>query len=83
MVSSRKPSYPRIEILTRGLRAVRRDGEMGEGRTAAMPALTIRQDVSADELRRLARREPDRRAVMRLLAIALSRSTPGFQHAAA
>jgi putative transposase len=43
---------------------------MGEGRTAAMPALAIRQDVSADELRRLARREPDRRAAMRLLAIA-------------
>ena len=35
-----------------------------------MPALAIRQDVSADELRRLARREPDRRAAMRLLAIA-------------
>ena len=35
-----------------------------------MPALAIRQDVSADELRRLARRELDRRAAMRLLAIA-------------
>ena len=35
-----------------------------------MPALAIRQDRSADELRRLARHEPDRRAAMRLLAIA-------------
>ena len=35
-----------------------------------MPALAIRQDLSAAELRRLARREPDRRATMRLLAIA-------------
>ena len=35
-----------------------------------MPALAIRQDLSAQELRRLARREPDRRAAMRLLAIA-------------
>ena len=35
-----------------------------------MPALAIRQDVSADELCRLARCEPDRRAAMRLLAIA-------------
>jgi transposase len=35
-----------------------------------MPALAIRQDLSAEELRRLARREPDRRAAMRLLAIA-------------
>jgi transposase len=35
-----------------------------------MPALAIRQDLSAAELRRLARREPDRRAAMRLLAIA-------------
>ena len=35
-----------------------------------MPALAIRQDRSAAELRRLARREPDRRAAMRLLAIA-------------
>ena len=35
-----------------------------------MPALTIRQDLSAEELRRLARHEPDRRAAMRLLAIA-------------
>jgi transposase len=43
---------------------------MGEGRTVAMPALAIRQDLSADGLRRLARREPDRRAAMRLLAIA-------------
>src|SRR3712207_6101022 len=35
-----------------------------------MPALAIRQDLSAAELRRLARHEPDRRAGMRLLAIA-------------
>jgi transposase len=35
-----------------------------------MPALAIRQDLSAAELRRLARCEPDRRAAMRLLAIA-------------
>ena len=35
-----------------------------------MPALTIRRDLPAAELRRLARREPDRRAAMRLLAIA-------------
>ena len=35
-----------------------------------MPALPIRQDLSAAELRRLARHEPDRRAAMRLLAIA-------------
>jgi hypothetical protein len=35
-----------------------------------MPALAIRQDLSAEKLRRLARHEPDRRAAMRLLAIA-------------
>jgi transposase len=35
-----------------------------------MPALAIRQDLSAAELRRLARLEPNRRAAMRLLAIA-------------
>ena len=35
-----------------------------------MPALAIRQDLPAAELRRLARREPDRRAAMRLSAIA-------------
>lgn len=35
-----------------------------------MPALTIRQDLPAGELRHLARHEPDRRAAMRLLAIA-------------
>jgi transposase len=35
-----------------------------------MPALAIRQDRPADELRRLARHEPDRRAAMRLLAMA-------------
>ena len=35
-----------------------------------MPALAIREDLSATALRRLARSEPDRRAAMRLLAIA-------------
>jgi transposase len=35
-----------------------------------MPALATRQDLPAAKLRRLARREPDRRAAMRLLAIA-------------
>jgi hypothetical protein len=35
-----------------------------------MPALTIRQDLPPRELRRLARFEPDRRASMRMLAIA-------------
>jgi putative transposase len=35
-----------------------------------MPALAIRRDLSAAELRRLGRFEPDRRAAMRLLAIA-------------
>ena len=35
-----------------------------------MPALAIRRDLSPGELRRLARFEPDRRASMRLLAIA-------------
>lgn len=35
-----------------------------------MPALAIRQDLSPAELRRLARVESDRRAAMRLLAIA-------------
>ena len=35
-----------------------------------MPALAIRQDLSAAEPCRLSRREPDRRAAMRLLAIA-------------
>jgi hypothetical protein len=35
-----------------------------------MPALAIREELPATELRRLARFEPDRRAGMRLLAIA-------------
>lgn len=35
-----------------------------------MPALAIRRDLSTTELRGLARFEPDRRAAMRLLAIA-------------
>src|SRR5687767_11766225 len=42
----------------------------GRRRTGAVPALPIRQDLPAAELRRLARREPGRRAAMRLLAIA-------------
>jgi transposase len=42
----------------------------GWRRTTAMPAIAIRQDLSSDELRRLGRREPDRRAALRLLAIA-------------
>src|SRR5687768_401618 len=54
---------------------------MGEGRTAAMPALAIRQDLPAEELRRLARREPDRRAATRLLAIA--NALDGFSRAEA
>ena len=37
-----------------------------------MPALAIRQDLPSTELRRLARFEPDRRAAMRLSAIANS-----------
>ena len=35
-----------------------------------MTALPIRQDYSPSELRRLAGREPDRRAALRLLAVA-------------
>lgn len=35
-----------------------------------MPALTIRQDLPAGELRRLARHKPDGRAAMRLPALA-------------
>jgi len=35
-----------------------------------MTALPIRQDDSPSELRRLAGREPDRRAALRLLAVA-------------
>jgi transposase len=46
-----------------------------------MPALAIRQDLTAAELRRLARREPDRRAAMRLLAIA--NALDGFSRAEA
>ena len=44
-----------------------------------MPALAIRDDLSVSELRRLARHEPDRRAAMRLLAIAnaLDGTVPG------
>ena len=44
-----------------------------------MPARAIRQDLSATELRRLARHEPDRRAGMRLLAIA--NALDGFSRA--
>ena len=46
-----------------------------------MPALTIRHELSAAALRRLARREPDRRAAMRLLAIA--NALDGLSRAAA
>lgn len=46
-----------------------------------MPARAIRQDLSASELRRLARHEPDRRAGMRLLAIA--NALEGFSRAEA
>ena len=46
-----------------------------------MPALAIRQDLPATELRRRARHEPDRRAVMRLLAIA--NALDGFSRAEA
>src|SRR3712207_3878628 len=46
-----------------------------------MPALAIRQDLTAAELRRLARREPDRRAAMRLSAIA--HALDGFSRAEA
>ena len=46
-----------------------------------MPALAIRQDLSATELRHLARHEPDRRAGMRLLAIA--HALDGFSRAEA
>ena len=46
-----------------------------------MPALAIRQDLSAAELRRSARREPDRRAAMRLSAIA--NALDGFSRAEA
>jgi transposase len=46
-----------------------------------MPALAIRQDLPAAELRRLARHEPDRRAAMRLLAVA--HALDGFSRAEA
>ena len=46
-----------------------------------MPARAIRQDLSATELRRLARHEPDRRAAMRPLAIA--HALDGFSRAEA
>jgi transposase len=46
-----------------------------------MPALAIRQDRPAEELCRLARREPDRRAATRLLAIA--NALDGFSRAEA
>jgi transposase len=46
-----------------------------------MPALAIRQDVPATDLRRLARHKPDRRAAMRLLAIA--HALDGFSRAEA
>jgi transposase len=43
---------------------------VGWAREACHAALAIRQDLPAADLRRLARHEPDRRAAMRLLAIA-------------
>src|SRR5215216_6555224 len=46
-----------------------------------MPALAIRHDLPAAALRRLARQEPDRRAAMRLLAIA--HALDGFSRAEA
>jgi len=46
-----------------------------------MPALAIRQGLPAEELRRLARREQDRRAATRLLAIATA--LDGFSRAEA
>ena len=46
-----------------------------------MPALAIRQDLPAAALRRLARHEPDRRAAMRLMAIA--HALDGFSRAEA
>jgi Winged helix-turn helix len=46
-----------------------------------MPALVIHQDLPAAALRRLARHEPDRRAAMRLLAIA--HALDGFSRAEA
>jgi transposase len=46
-----------------------------------MPALAIREDLPASELRHLARHEPDRRAAMRLLAIA--HALDGFSRAEA
>ena len=46
-----------------------------------MPALAIRQDLPAAALRRLGRDEPDRRAAMRLLAIA--HALDGFSRAEA
>jgi transposase len=46
-----------------------------------MPALAIRHDLPAAALRRLARHEPDRRAAMRLMAIA--HALDGFSRAEA
>ena len=46
-----------------------------------MPALAIRQDLPAAVLRQLARHEPDRRAAMRLMAIA--HALDGFSRAEA
>src|SRR3954467_11873866 len=54
---------------------------VGWVRRLTMPALAIRQDMTATELRRLARHEPDRRAAMRLLAIA--HALDGFSRAEA
>jgi hypothetical protein len=46
-----------------------------------MPALAIRQDLPAAALRRLAGHQPDRRAAMRLMAIA--HALDGFSRAEA
>src|SRR5918999_6144647 len=55
---------------------------VGRAREAhTMPALAIRRDLPAAELHRLARQEPDRRAAMRLLAIA--HALDGFSRAEA
>jgi transposase len=54
---------------------------LGRAGRPTMPALAIRQDLPAAELRGLARHEPDRRAAMRLLAVA--HALDGFSRAEA
>ena len=68
--SSIKPYTAALKFRLVGCVRDRRLAGWVRGRTAAMPALAIRHDRSAAELRRLARCKPDRRAAMRLLAIA-------------